>query len=328
MMHEESSMKIFRTVLVGMAAVFLCTAVQAAVVDRIVAIVNDEALTLSELNDAFEPFQAKLEEGFQGRELEKAVEENKSKLLNRMIDNLLLEQESRKSGINIRDEDVTAAIKEVLERRKLSQEDFRKALQQEGTSMDAYRRGVKGQLMRVRLIRREIQSKVGVTDEEIGAYYNKHRDDYEGKESVRIKQIILLLPKDADEAVKEKLRSDVGIIHKRILAGEPFDMLCAQFSQGPAAVSGGDIGYIEKGVILPEVEEVAFSLPLNKISPVIESSVGFHILAVIDHRGAGLKAIEMVREEVKGKIEQEKAEKRFETWMEDLRKKSHIEIKL
>ena len=81
-------------------------------------------------------------------------------------------------------------------------------------------------------------------------------------------------------------------------------------------------------MILPEVETVAFSLPLNQISGVIESSVGFHIIQVIDRRGAGIKAIESVREEIREKIDQEKMEKKFGEWLEDLRTKSHIEIKL
>jgi parvulin-like peptidyl-prolyl isomerase len=76
------------------------------------------------------------------------------------------------------------------------------------------------------------------------------------------------------------------------------------------------------------VESVAFSLQLNQISPVIESPVGFHIILVIDRRGAGLKSIESVREEIREKLEMEKVEKKFEEWLLALRVKSHIEIKL
>jgi parvulin-like peptidyl-prolyl isomerase len=71
-----------------------------------------------------------------------------------------------------------------------------------------------------------------------------------------------------------------------------------------------------------------FSLPLNRISGVIESSVGFHIIQVIDRRGAGLMAIESAREEIREKIDRQKMEKKYGEWMEELRKKSHIEIKL
>ena len=321
-------MGIIKTVLAGAATLCLCTAVQAAGGDRIVAVVNDEVVTLSELNGAFAPYQERLEATYKGAEREKAVTETKRTILNRMIDDLLMEQQSRKAGIVVRDEDVDNAINEVLKRRNIAREDLRKALDRDGVTLEAYRKGMRDQLMRIRLVQREVKSKVAVSDEEIGEYYRKHREEYEGKEAVRIKQILLLLPKDADEAVREKLRADAGAIHRRLLDGEPFDVISANHSQGPAANAGGDIGFIEKGMMLPEVESVAFSLPLNQISPVIESPAGFHIIRVIDRRGAGLKSIESVREEIREMLDMEKVEKKFQEWLLALRSKSHIEIKL
>jgi peptidyl-prolyl cis-trans isomerase SurA len=321
-------MKIGKTVLAGAVAVFLSVAVQAEVADRIVAVVNDEVITLSEWNNAFEPYQERFEMSYQGPDREKARAETKLVLLNRMIDNLLMEQESRKTGIAVRNEEVTDAIMDMQKQRKISPNEFRKALEREGITPDAYRRDIRDQLMRMKLIRRDIKSRGAVTDEEIGEYYRKHREDYEGKESVRIKQILLIVPKEEDPAVKEKLRADAEAIHKRLMNGEPFESLSAKYSQGPEAASGGDIGYIEKGIILPELEDAAFSLSLNQISGVIESPIGFHIIQVVDRRGAGLKAIEGVREEIRGKIDREKMEKKYVEWLGELRKKSHIEIKL
>lgn len=321
-------MKIGKAILAGTVAIFLYVSVQAAVADRIVAVVNDEVITLSELNNAFEPYQERFTATYQGPDREKALGESRMAFLNRMIDNLLMEQESRKTGVAVRDEEVTDAINDMLKQRKITQDQFLKALQQEGTALEAYRKDVRDQLVRLKLIRRDIKSKVAVTDEEIGAYYRKHREDYEGKEAVRIRQILLPLPRAESRDAKEKLRAEAEAIRKRLANGEPFEELAARFSQGPAAAEGGDIGYIEKGIIHSEVEDVAFSLPRNEISGVIESAVGFHIIQVMDRRGAGLKAIESVREEIREKIDREKMEKRFEEWLEELRKKSHIEMKL
>ena len=321
-------MKIGKAILAGTAAIFLCVSAQAGVADRIVAVVNDEVITLSEWNNAFEPYLERFTANYQGPDREKALGETKTALLNRMIDNLLMEQESRKTGVTVRKEEVTDAINDMQKQQKISPEEFRKAMQREGITLDAYRKDIRDQLVRLKLIRRDIKSKVAVTEEEIGEYYRKHREDYDGKEAVRIRQILLLLPKEENPAVKEKLRADADAIHKRLLNGEPFEPLSAKFSQGPAAAEGGDIGYIEKGMIHSEVEDAAFSLPLNQISGVIESSVGFHIVQVVDRRGAGIKAIENVREEIREKIDREKMEKKFGEWLVELRKKSHIEIKL
>ncbi len=321
-------MKIGKTILAGVAAVLLSATVQAGVADRIVAVVNDEIITQSDLNAAFEPYRGKFEASYRGEDRDKARTDTQRLILNRMVDNLLIEQESRKTGITLRDEEVTEAIADMQKQRNIAPEEFRKALEQEGITQDAYRKDVRDQLMRMKLIRRDIKSRVAVTDEEIGEYYRNHRQDYEGKESVRLRQIFLPLPKEADPAVREKLRTDAEAIRKRLLNGEPFDALSAKYSKGPAAATGGDIGYIEKGMVLPGVEAAAFSLPLNQISAVIETGAGFHIIQVIDHQGAGLKAIEIVREEIREKVEQGKMEKKYGEWLEELRKKSHIEIKL
>ena len=321
-------MKRLKASLAAAAMLFLCVSAEAEVADRIAAVVNDEVITLSELNSAFEPYQAKLEASYTGVAREKALTEAREALLNRMIDNLLMEQQSRKAGIVVRDEDVSNAIDDMLKRRNVSRDELWKALDREGITVEAYRKGMRDQLMRIRIVQREIKSKVAVSDEEIGEYYRKHRADYEGKEAVRIKQILLTLPKDALPPVREGLRADAETIHRRLFAGEPFDQISANHSQGPAAKEGGDIGYIERGTILPEVESVAFSLPLNQISDVIESPIGFHIIQVIDRRGAGVKSIELVREEIREKLDMEKVEKKFEEWLIALRAKSHVEIKL
>src|SRR3989339_838932 len=131
-------MKIGKAVLSGTMAVFLCVSAQAGVADRIVAVVNDEVITLSELNGAFEPYQAKLEASYTGAGREKALTEARMNLLNRMIDNLLMEQQARKAKIVIRDEEVARTIKDLLERRKISQDDLLKALEREGTTLEAY----------------------------------------------------------------------------------------------------------------------------------------------------------------------------------------------
>jgi parvulin-like peptidyl-prolyl isomerase len=167
-----------------------------------------------------------------------------------------------------------------------------------------------------------------VSEEEIGDYYIKHREAYEGKEAVSIRQILILFPKNSNENIKAKLREQMNAIHKRLQNGEPFDALAARYSQEPAAATGGDIGFIEKGSMLPVVDSVAFRLKKDEISEVIESPVGFHIIKVIDKRGAGIKPIVSVREEIKFKIEQEKMDKKYEEWIKDLRSKAIIEIRL
>jgi peptidyl-prolyl cis-trans isomerase SurA len=274
------------------------------VVDRIVAVVNDDIITLSELENTFHPYQKRIDGAYRGGDKDKVIAEGRVMILNRMIDNRL------------------------LRRRNISMEAYTKTLEREGSSLEAYRQDMKDQMIRMRLLRRELKTKILVSDDEIGENYVKNRNEYEGKEAVRIKQILIPLPQNADRTVTARLKADAEMIHKRLIDGESFDLLAAQFSQGPSAATGGDVGFLEKGTMLPEVDAAAFRLAKDETSEIIFSPVGLHIIKVLDKRGAGIKPIGIVREEIKAKLEEEKMEKSYEGWIVDLRKRSHIEIRL
>jgi parvulin-like peptidyl-prolyl isomerase len=304
--------------------------VYAEVVDRIIAVVNDDVITLYELNAAFEPYEKNIENSYKGNDKDKVIKQARETLFQRMVDNILIEQEAKKSGISVtvKDEDVNNVLQDILTKQKMSMPDFLKNIAAEGKSIESVKKEIRSQIVRMRLLRREVKDKIMVSDAEIGEYYDKHRQEYEGKESVRMKQLFLSLPPGADQTVKMKIKNNALQLREQIMKGESFDLLAAKYSQGPAAALGGDVGFIEKGTIIPEVEAVAFSLPVDQISEVIESSLGFHIIKVVDKKGAGLKPITMVREEIKAKIEDEKLDKKFDEWISSVRAKSHLEVRL
>lgn len=315
----------FWVVLLG---VLLPAAAVSEVVDRIVAVVNDDIITLSELDSSFQPYQKRIDASYKGPDKDKVIADGHNRILNRMVDNRLIEQRAKKAGIIIKDDEVMDTIQDLLRRKNIPTEEFTKTLEREGTTLEAYRQDMKEQMTRMRLLRKELKAKTLVSDEEIGEYYVKHRQEYEGKEAVRIKQILILLPPNASRTMKIKLKADAEMIRKRLMDGESFDLLAVQFSQGPSAATGGDVGFLDKGTMLPEVDAAAFQLSKDEISEVIVSTVGFHIIKVLDKRGAGIKPIDVVREEIKAKLEEDKMEKKYEEWIAELRKKAHIEIKL
>jgi peptidyl-prolyl cis-trans isomerase SurA len=317
-------------VLILLGVILLCAPVRAEVVDKIIAVVNDEIITLYEFNTAFEPYRKNIENTYKGTDKEAVIKQSREAFLQRLIDNILIEQEAKKSGagIIVKDEEVMEVLQDILAKQKLSMQEFSKNLAQEGKSLDSAKKEIRGQMMRARLLRREVKAKILVSDEEIGEYYNKNRQEYEGKETVRIKQILLLLPPNADKTIIAKVKNEALQLHKRVKNGESFDLLALNYSQGPAAAQGGDVGFIGRGTIIPEVEAAAFSLPVGQVSEVIETNVGFHIIQVVDKKGAGLKPIAVVRQEIKTKIEDEKLDKNFDEWIASVRAKSHIEVKL
>lgn len=321
-------MKFYKVIFLIISVIFFtCISALSETADKIIAVINDEAITQNELNAAFEPYRKRIEESYQGADKENLIQKNKAMFLQRKIDELLIEQEARKSGTNIKEEEVMEVLKDSLAKQNMKMEDLLKKLERDGNSLETVKSEIRGQLMRMRLMRREIKAKVIVGDQEIGDYYNQHREEYEGKEGVRIKQILLIVPPGADKTARMKIKKEALEIHQRAINGEGFDQLAAKYSQGPAAAQGGDIGFIERGVTIPELEKAAFSLSVDQMSGVIESSLGFHILKAVDKRGAGLKPIAAVREEIKIKLEDEMLEKKYDEWITSLRKKSHVEIR-
>jgi len=323
----ELCKKIFLVVMWG---ALLSATSGANVVDRIVAVVNDDIVTLVEFNAAFAPHLQNIMKEYEGEDREKVIEHTRKVFMQRYIDGILIEQEAKKTvpPIVVKDEEVITVLREIVEKRNLSMEEFLKELAKEGNTLEMAKEEIRGQMLRMRVLNREIKSKILVTEEEIGEYYNKHRDQYEGKEAVHIKEIMLTVPEQAGKAARAKIKENAHNLLRSIKAGESFEEVAAKYSQGGAAKDGGDIGFVERGIIIPELEAVAFGLSVGEVSNVIESENGFYIIKIVDKRGAGIKSLEMVRQEIKAKIENEKMERKYEEWISSVRKKSHIDIRL
>ena len=295
------------------------------IVDRVIAVVNDDVITQYELENTVELILKRYEQSIPPGDRERVAAEARKALLDRLIDDLILRQEAKRLGITVREEEVNLTIQENLKRRKMSIEDLQQVLIKEGNSYERYREATRSDLIKMRIMQREIRPRISVTNEEIGAFYQEHRDEYEGKLRVRLLMIALPLP-DNSPVVKEEMRLKAQAILQRIRAGESFEALANEFAAGPAR-TGGDIGYVEKGSISPAIEEVAFSLKPGEISDVIETPQGFYIIRALDRRGGGSLTVKATREDVEERIYRDKMEKKFAEWMVEKRQKAHIEIR-
>jgi len=307
---------------------FYLEAARAEVVDRVVAVVSNDVITLYELDNVVKSYIERMGKSLGPEDRNRVVEEARKVVLNRMIDDLIIEQQARRAGIIVKEEDVMSSIADLLARRNTKLEDFKEALAKEGSSFEEFKEETKKHLMKMRLAQREVRSKIAVSEEEIGEYYSRHRDIYEGKESIRLKQILIAIPNGADGETKKKLRMGAEEILKKLKAGEPFELMASRFSKGPEAQAGGDLGFVEKGTMFPSVEEAAFRLKEGELSEVVESPLGFHILKVVDRRGKGAKPLAVIREEIKNEITNEKMERKLQEWVQELRGKSFVEIRL
>ena len=160
----------------------LSYSVDREVVDRIVAIVNDELITYSQLSEAFKPFEKKIRE--RNYSLEQEVEiryKVRSNLIQQMIDQKITDQEMKKAQISVSDEEVNEYIERIKQVNSFTDEDLRAKLKDEDVSYEQYRNEIKNLLLRNKLIQYQIKSRIVITAEEIKAFYNKHKDEFGGK---------------------------------------------------------------------------------------------------------------------------------------------------
>ena len=142
-----------RFVLITCSVMLLCVPVGAEVVDKIVAVVNDEIITLAEFNTAFEPYLKNIEDNYKGKDKEAIINQTKEAFMKRLVDNLLIEQETKKTGMGnvIKDEEVMDVVRDMIAKRKSNMEEFKKNLAREGTSLESLKKDIRSQMVRMRL---------------------------------------------------------------------------------------------------------------------------------------------------------------------------------
>lgn len=321
-------MKPYRFLALAAVLFFIASpALRAEIVDRIVAVVNDDVITQHELESTVEGILKRYDKSIRPEDRDRIAAEARKALIGRLVDDLLLRQEARRLGITVREEEVTNAIQENLRKRNMSMDDLQQALARDGSSLEKHREATRNDLIRMRIMQREIRQRVSVTPEEIGAYYQEHRDEYEGKLRVRLQMIPLPVPEGADPQLRAEQRARAEAALKRIRAGEPFEALANEARAGQPQ-TGGDLGYVEKGTMHPSIEEAAFSLKPGEVSDIIETPQGYAIIRALDRRGGGSLSVKATREDVEERLYRMKMEKKFEEWLAERRQKAHIEIRL
>lgn len=164
------------------------------------------------------------------------------------------------------------------------------------------------------LIEREILNKVKVSDEEVSEYYEQNKDSFTEKEQVHLYNILLKTEEEAQNALQQ------------LIAGGDFNAITIEKSTGPSAAQGGDLGYLSKGSLIPEIEEVIFALEIEELSEVVKTDFGFHIFKITDKKPETVKALEEVKEEILQTLLPTKQKEAFDNLLEELKGKVEIEI--
>ena len=157
----------------------------AEIVDRIVAVVNDDVITLIELKGSLKPYMEKIRSlGYPPEKEQELLFKVRKDMLDRLINQKIEDQEIKRSKVEISEEQIDQTIERIKETNYLTDEQLRAALAKDGLTMEEYRKQIKSEILRTRLVNLKVKSKIVITKEDVKAYYEKHIEEYGGKQNI------------------------------------------------------------------------------------------------------------------------------------------------
>ena len=294
----------------------------AEMIDKIVAVVNDDIITLSELEESMQPFIADYKIRYGEEELEYRLDEARKDALNRLVEEKLIIQEAKIRDVKVEDAEIEVRVDRVKKRFK-TEEEFYYAIKQSGVTLPRLREKYKEQIMMRKLISSLINARVAVSPTQIAAHYYGNIADFTVPESIRFK---VLLVKILDTRPKEETRAIAVEALDTIRAGGDFDMVVMKYSEGPNIEQGGDMGYMPKGGILKELDNALFELNINETSELIETEVAFYIVKVVDKKEAGTRTLVEATDLIKERLFQRESELTLREFVDKLKEDAYIKI--
>jgi peptidyl-prolyl cis-trans isomerase SurA len=243
-----------------------------------------------------------------------------------MVQERLTEQEMKRLKITVTPKDIENALDGIKRENRVSDAQFEQALKQQGQTLEQFRESIKKQMERSRLLERAVKSKIVVSDAQVDAFLKSGQGAIKEKRRVAV----IFLPSSAEKADKgsgtEKLVAD---LHARLKAGEDFGKLAREYSKGPGADQGGDIGFVEASELAPPMEAATRNLRPNEISQVVSVPTGFYILKLLDVQKERLDPSDTTaREKVRKFLGNQEMERKYSEWVQELEKRAFIQLSL
>ena len=308
-------------------SVLLSPSIFALTLDRIVAKVNGDVITLMMLEKKIAVFlnQMKVAGSFDNE-----IKKNKlmKTVLDGMIDEKLQIQEAEKLGMAVTEEELQKALDSIYVANNITVEQFENILKSEGGNFDDYKKNISDQILVSRIVRMHVNSASSPGERSLRKYYRKNKKNFFVPEEMMLSHIMLIEESDSSDKEKQLLKKKVEEILRRIQAGENFSELAKKYSDDVTAHTGGQLGVVGRGTMLPEFEEVAFGLKVGEVSNLVKTMNGFHIIKCDNIIPAYTKEFKLVKSEIINMLSSKNRESEYRKWMSELKKKSFIRVSL
>ena len=295
---------------------------RAAVIEEIVASVNGQIITRSELEEREGQVMAQLSSRYVGDELDQQVERMKKNLLSDMIREMILLQRAEILGLEL-DKVFQQALSQLKEQQNIkTQEELDQILKQEGISKDELRQTLLRFNVPDIMINLEVREKISVTDQETSDYFEKHKEDFRVEENITVQEIVLT----AEGRSTEELDKLAATVQEELKSGTPFNELVVKYWQAPSRFKDGEIGPFKRGDLSPEIESAVMTLKPGEVSAPITSKAGVHIIKMKTHAVAKDPNLEDSRKEIVARLKQAKFSEALEKYFKMLMETNRIDV--
>ena len=302
-------------------AILLVTAFSHAAIlfDRVVAVVNKEVITWSELYRAMEFEAGTFFKTESETEKRKFFKENEASFLESMIDMKLQLQAAQKLDISASREEVEETIDGIKKKYQMTDQEWDDSLKKEGFAREEYKRRLSDQIILSKIVTQQVKNKIVVSEAELNEYVSRHQEP-----GYSVRQIFFKKPENAYERVMVEEKAEM--VFKRLLAGEDFAGLARQFSDDPSGRMGGDLGFVKKELLGKEFIEVLSQMKVGEISRPFWTEQGLHIIKLEDKLDTS--NADELRDIARKKLMERKFNEEYRNWIRSLREKAYVEVRL
>ena len=285
--------------------------------DAIIAVVNDDVITLKDLRQYVAGVAGQLRvENKSPEEIRQIMGDYDQKGLDKLIEDKLILAAANDKGIDVRGEIVDKRMKEIRDRYPV-EDDFLNALNVQGMTVSDLRGKLTDQLKVKYEVDMEVKDKIFINPQDVTDYYNKHRVEFNRKPMVNLQSIFVSF----DKYNKQEARSRADEARSRMLAGEDFDKISKKYSDSSS------VGEVERGQMVDAVENVVFNLKLEEVSDPVEVGNGIYVFKAIGISPGKQQTLAEVKDQIYGKLLDDQFQAKFKEWVDKLREKAYVEIK-
>ena len=289
-----------------------------AVIDRVVAVVNGDVIMMSELQEAIVLSRRDGRGVPDGAELERTM-------LNRLVDNRLQVQEAKREKIEVTDDEVRTALDDMVKRNGGDREKFEGQLLAQGVTWETLRRDLREQLLAQRVRSRRVIRRATVTEPEVDQYLTQNRDKFEAGLKYHALHIAITVEATNSPGAWEQAKQEVESISVALAGGADFTELARTRGKDAA---GGDLGWMVRGELDAAFEQPLLALQKGQVTAPIRSGAAYHLFKLNDREELTAERLADARQQVRDLLLQKKAQERFDEWLETLRRRALIAIRL